>query len=408
MGALFDLRTLFLIGSLAGGICAVTLFASRRIHRPSESALSWAAASQLLFSLSMLMISLRGIIPDWLSVVLGNTTGPAGMIVLYESIRRLCQMPPRPGFAVTAIAAVMSLQILLGPSLDLFATRLQITSAIQGGYAALMLPLLRRRLPADPRVPMLCAIGLAGFFVGVHLTRLIWIVAFGAQTSPDGQFAAGLLQSVIAATFTLAPMMHAMVLMSLVNGRISADLRRIATTDDLTGLATRRHFFGRVRERLGREGSSVAVLMLDLDWFKQVNDRYGHKIGDRVLVHFSCLLRSALAAGDHAARYGGEEFCALFERATEEQVRGAAQALCDAVRASPFEQDSLTIPITVSIGVALVREGGSVEELVSIADRRVYLAKAMGRDRVVDRTSARRAAAAGREHASLPLHSAMV
>ena len=58
--------------------------------------------------------------------------------------------------------------------------------------------------------------------------------------------------------------------------------------------------------------------------------------------------------------------------------------------------------------VALVREGGSVEELVSIADRRVYLAKAMGRDRVVDRTSARRAAAAGREHASLPLHSAMV
>ena len=105
MGALFDLRTLFLIGSLAGGICAVTLFASRRIHRASESGLAWAAFSQLLFSLSMLMIALRGIIPDWLSIVLGNTTGPAGMIVLYESIRRLCQAPPRPGLAVAAIAA---------------------------------------------------------------------------------------------------------------------------------------------------------------------------------------------------------------------------------------------------------------------------------------------------------------
>ena len=408
MGPLFDLRTLFLIGSLAGGICAVTLFASRRIHRASESALGWAAMSQLLFSLSMLMISLRGIVPDWLSVVLGNTAGPAGMIVLYESIRRLCHLPARPGLAAAAIATVLVLQVLLGPSLDMFATRLQITSAVQGGYAALMLPLLRRRLPADPRLPMLCAIGLAGFFAGIHLTRLVWVATFGVQASADGQYAAGLLQSAIAATFTLAPMMHAMVLMSLVNGRIAADLRRIATTDELTGLATRRHFFGRVRERMGGDGSAVAVLMLDLDWFKQVNDRYGHKIGDRVLIHFASLLRGALAAGDQAARYGGEEFCALVERATEEQVRAAAQALCDTVRTSPFEQDSLTISITVSIGLALVREGGSVEELVSIADRRVYLAKAMGRDRVVDRTSARRAAAAGREQASLPMQGAVV
>ena len=97
-----------------------------------------------------------------------------------------------------------------------------------------------------------------------------------------------------------------------------------------------------------------------------------------------------------------------FDHAVEQPIRETLTALCDAVRANPFEQDLLTIPITVSIGLALMREGASVEELVSIADRRVYLAKAMGRDRVVDRTSARRAAAPGREPANLPLQSAVV
>lgn len=408
MGALFDLRTIFLIGAMTGGICAVTLFTSRRIHRPSESGLAWAAFAQLLLSLSMLMIALRGMIPDWLSVVLANSAGPAGMIVLYESTRRLCQVTPRPASAGVAIALVLAAHTMLGSSPDYFAARMQITSAIQGGFAALMLPLLFRRLPADPRIPMLGAISLATFFLDVHLVRLLWVSLNGAPIANDGMFAAGALQAAIAATFALMPMVHAMVLMSLVNGRIAIDLRRIATTDDLTGLATRRHFFSKARERLAPTGSCVAVLMLDLDWFKQVNDRYGHKIGDRVLMHFACSLRRALQPGDLSGRYGGEEFCALLERDNEEQVRSAAQTLCDEVRASPFEQDSLTIPITVSIGLALTREGTGIEELVSIADRRVYLAKAMGRDRVVDRKSARRAADAGRLGQALALQDAIV
>jgi diguanylate cyclase (GGDEF)-like protein len=124
-------------------------------------------------------------------------------------------------------------------------------------------------------------------------------------------------------------------------------------------------------------------MMLDLDRFKQVNDRHGHASGDRVLQRFARLLRDECPRGAVIGRYGGEEFCLMLAGAGPQAGRALAQRLCDTVRATPFGLAVPDVPVTVSIGVAGTSDGATLEELLIAADRRLYRAKATGRDRVV-------------------------
>jgi diguanylate cyclase (GGDEF)-like protein len=181
--------------------------------------------------------------------------------------------------------------------------------------------------------------------------------------------------------FALGPMVWSMILIGLVNGRLSAELWRLATVDALTGVRTRRSFLEGARRVLDRGGRPV-LLLLDLDRFKQINDRFGHASGDRVLARFAKLLRDTSPEGTLVGRYGGEEFCLLLPDASPEAGRLHAQRLCDAVRAVAFGLATET-PVTVSIGVASTPDGATLEELLLAADRRLYRAKAEGRDRVV-------------------------
>ena len=385
-----DLRTLYLVGAAASAICAVSLLGARRTHAPSAPALIWGACSQLLVSLSLLISALPATQPGTSLQILADAGGTAGLVMLYESVRRLCLLPPRPhlavGVVITLVGLHMALSGLSAPVDELYP---QIGSVIQGGFAALMLPVLGRRLALDPRGPMTAAIALAGFLVFAHLFRLSWVGVFSGAGLTGPGFSGSVIESLLAALCSLSPLMHALVTISCVNGRLAGELRRAASTDELTGLSTRRDLFTSARASLLTQRHRTALLMIDIDWFKQVNDRHGHKVGDRVLAHFAAVLRDALPGCDLVARYGGEEFCALIERDSEALVHQEALALCERVRAHPFQAENLRIPLTVSIGVAQGREAATIEELFAMADRRVYLAKAMGRDRVVDRRSAR-------------------
>jgi diguanylate cyclase (GGDEF)-like protein len=212
------------------------------------------------------------------------------------------------------------------------------------------------------------------------------------------------LHATVFALFVLAPMVQAMVMISLVNGRIARELRELATTDELTGLATRRHFFESAHAMLAAGPARRAVtglLMIDVDRFKLVNDHHGHQVGDRVLAHVAETLREALGPADEAGRYGGEEFCAVLQRATEGDVVRTAQAVCEAVRQRPFRGEACRIDLSVSIGVATTAEVQGLDPLLVAADRRVYMAKALGRDRVADRGTP--APAAARRASDLPM-----
>ncbi|MCG5517161.1 sensor domain-containing diguanylate cyclase [Ectothiorhodospira sp. 9100] len=169
--------------------------------------------------------------------------------------------------------------------------------------------------------------------------------------------------------------------------RMEQELREMATTDYLTGLANRRHFLGRVTEelaRLKRDGGQQAVVMLlDLDYFKTVNDTYGHSAGDAVIRRFAQLMRDCLRKMDVPGRVGGEEFSVLLPDTDIDAALHLAQRLRTIVAEAPVQFNHQQIPVTVSIGLTLLtRTDASPDAALHRADLALYRAKDGGRNRV--------------------------
>lgn len=162
--------------------------------------------------------------------------------------------------------------------------------------------------------------------------------------------------------------------------KINVRLNHLAVTDELTGLANRRHF----REVLANtietcQGQNVSLMLMDIDHFKRVNDAFGHLTGDDILRQFANLLRRTATSQEILSRYGGEEFAILLQGTTTKQ----AYQVAERYRMSIEEFEWNPTPITVSIGVASMTGGSTSEEdLVGRADLALYSAKAGGRNRV--------------------------
>src|SRR5579864_4841889 len=164
-------------------------------------------------------------------------------------------------------------------------------------------------------------------------------------------------------------------------------LQRLAAHDDLTGLWNRRMILERLEtelHRAQRESRHVGVAMVDLDYFKQINDTYGHAAGDGVLRHAADRMRTILRDYDYLGRYGGEEFLIVVSRAETAAVTEVAERCRRAVAERPAAMGDRRVAVTVSVGVASTRVVGYDElALIQAADAAMYQAKAEGRNRVV-------------------------
>lgn len=169
--------------------------------------------------------------------------------------------------------------------------------------------------------------------------------------------------------------------------RSEQQLALAARTDFLTGLKNRLGFseaFTRERKRAQRNGSDLAMVIIDLDHFKRINDRFGHEAGDAVLRHVANTLAQRLRDSDVLGRLGGEEFGALLVDTDLSKATAVAQALCDTVARTPLRHRGAEIPVTLSAGIADLEHGGdNLESLLSAADARLYRAKHSGRNQVV-------------------------
>jgi len=181
---------------------------------------------------------------------------------------------------------------------------------------------------------------------------------------------------------------------AIVNARAYAALAEQAVTDGLTGLFNHRHFSEHLRQEVTtarRYGQELSLMMVDVDGFKAFNDRHGHPQGDRVLAEVAEILRQGTRTDvDILARYGGDEFMVILPQARANGLeptaaRNVAERIAAAIRAHQFEsvKGRRDVVMTVSIGVAGIGLGGYThEELLSSADKALYLAKHQGKDRV--------------------------
>ena len=163
--------------------------------------------------------------------------------------------------------------------------------------------------------------------------------------------------------------------------RLLAQMHKLATTDELTSINNRRYFLEICHSELSRtmrNGRPVSILMIDVDWFKRVNDRHGHLVGDRVLKKAAETLQDNLRACDVLGRYGGEEFCVLLPETAPTGAGMVAERLRKAVEGTTISINDLHLRITISIGlcgVVSTTDQTDLETLLKQADKALYQAK---------------------------------
>ena len=381
-GMQIDLATLLVLAAVmslaatAGFVVVLRDFGADL--RPA--ARDWAAGLALL-ALSWLLLSLRGTLPDGVVVVGGNVALLASQLLQVGALRRFHGRAPRRRRDVLLLAAqaVVSAAFLWGH--DSLHARMLL------GAALLAVPLVEalHLLLADAERPRSRARGLLVAVYAALLGSLVWrSVAVIAQPGLDAAALFGLPSNLamhaIAATL---PLVATFGLLMLMQHRLVRRLAAQADEDALTGLANRRGFDASAA-RCWSNGHGLAVLLVDADRFKRINDQHGHAVGDAVLRALGDRLREQARAQDVVARLGGEEFVLLLPGAGVEEAQAAAERLRGAVAARPCDAAGRALALTVSIGVSVRRaDDEALEDVLQRADAALYAAKAAGRDRVV-------------------------
>ncbi|MEZ5740557.1 MAG: GGDEF domain-containing protein [Burkholderiaceae bacterium] len=384
---MFDSRSLFFVGAVTCLICMVMLFSMRHVHRRMLSTMLWGTATQACLGAAMLLMALGGLINPFLSVVLSSALGAASAVLILESMRRYFDLRPTPVLTFTLFVGCFIVQMFWSdPNADV-ANRIIFTSLCHAVAAALSLPYYRKLSPSTPRIPARWGLALTLFYGLAHLGRVVWTLQSGATLDTQHELTGNPLLVVFPMLFALAPMVYAMVLVALVNGQVVSEYRKLASIDTLTGLRGRRAFFedgARLLNDNFRASRMTALLMLDLDHFKRINDKYGHPAGDKALVAFAHMLRMMVPEKAVPGRYGGEEFCLISPVADRQAAMALAEDIVARTRELVIEYEAEQIALTVSIGLALSPDDGlNINDLVPTADKRVYLAKACGRDTAI-------------------------
>lgn len=340
------------------------------------------ALGLVLHAVTYLLYGLRGQVSDWASVVLANTLLAGAFALILAAVHQFQgRALPWRRMALPVLATALLFAVFI----DDYRARViaaGVVLPLQLGMA--LWSLWRPHPPAPLRGAALLTVGL--------VAQVLLLTVRGGLVAVHGIPAQGLLQASAGQSVTFMAAFVVVVLASLgfilmTKDRADADNRHVAAHDALTGLANRRSLIAALDRdvaRTVRTRESYALMMLDIDHFKAVNDGHGHLAGDQVLCHVAGLLRARLRAQDMVGRYGGEEFLALLPDTLLGGALELAESMRQAVAQTPCMYEGRAITVTVSIGVC----GGRLEPadgwdmLIHTADQALYAAKAAGRDRV--------------------------
>ncbi|MDT7835817.1 GGDEF domain-containing protein [Aquabacterium sp. OR-4] len=353
---------------------------------PRRPAWHWLV-SGLLCAATMALVLLRDAMPGPWGIPISNLAMLGTALALARGMRLFLGLPLADREALVVVALLCLCALLAMPHQQQPAgVRLQaggttlallwvLARATVAGYQALCAEFDRRRALA-----LVAPMGLTLLMAALRLVSMVVAPARPIHVDAPLHVAVALL--LLVAMLMLHGSMAAMVVMRLVG-----QLRELSQRDALTGLLNRVEWLRQLRAQhrwLSRHGEGYAVLMIDIDHFKQVNDRWGHPAGDAVLVNVAQVLTGSSRALDVLSRLGGEEFAVLLPRTDAAAAERLAERLRAELAASSTRWREQALQITVSIGVALAQDADEAPaQLIERADAALYRAKHGGRNRVV-------------------------
>jgi diguanylate cyclase (GGDEF)-like protein len=376
-----DVNTLFMVTIYVEAILGLLLLFAW-VQNTAIRAVAWWGFAHLLRAASVVLFGMYGNAPDLITIDLANAMLFTAFAVTWTGARVFDGRPAEPVYLVTG--AVLWLLVCRLPAIaDSVDTRVLIASGIITAYTWLAAYEFWRGRNEQlvsrwPAIFMLFAHG-ALFLLRTPLIAVLpW--------TPTDRVYNSVWLTVLSFEALLFTISIAFILLAMAKERTELRHRTAAMIDPLTGIANRRAFLhdaDLMAKRHAARPKPTAVLLIDLDHFKSINDRFGHAVGDRVLEIFSAAARQSIRASDLLGRLGGEEFAAVLHDTSREKAVTVAERIREAFAEQAKEVDSRPVCATVSIGV--VHSDGAaldIPGLLAQADQALYVAKERGRNRV--------------------------
>lgn len=383
-----DVRTIGLMSAILPFVLGFIMTVYWRERKTYRGFGSWVLAN-FSFGVGYLFISLRGMIPDILSIILGNIAIVYAEILIYQGIRLFYDRPVfnRLNSLIFVLYIVFQFYFTyLDPDINARIVLISFVLTIlqlRSGLNLIDCPFPDLKRTARNAGYIFLITGL------LPLTRIIHTLGQGVSTDLftdelGSWYAVSALFSILLWTFYFFLLNSARLEMDLEFARL--ELMQIASTDPLTGLYNRRHFFEHAEiefQRAQRRECNLSFLLLDADEFKSINDNYGHDAGDTVMKDLSAILHREVRAFDLVARFGGDEFIIMLVDVDEEQAYAIAERIRGVVEQTPITFDSRILNIRLSVGLACFDiKDPDLHIILKRADKALYQAKEQGRNRV--------------------------
>lgn len=364
-------------------LCLLVAAYGRGAGKKRDGMEKWAAAITLE-TLVWVMAASRGVFPDMVSIVFANGLKAASHAMVLAALSEFQQRrTPNWQYAAPIAAALAATAALVD---DIGGRYIWV-----GLIFAFQMVLVARALLTDRETRTGRAWRL--LFGGVvMLVLVLGMRAFAALTG-SGEFAQisndlapHPVQIITFIALMATALLGSIGFVLMVKERTDREIMQLAMTDSLTHVPNRRALMERAEQVLARRsGLPLALMMIDVDHFKLINDSHGHPVGDEVLSKVAGRLSERLRGYDMLGRYGGEEFCVVAPDTDKAGALHLAESLLESIAAVPFATEKGALPVSVSIGIALCPVGAmrELKEMISEADAALYSAKQTGRNKVV-------------------------
>jgi len=378
-----DIRTLALTNLLLGLFLGVGSFVFARIH-PSFRGFKQLGYSYFLFSFGFILLGLRQYISDFLSIIVANLAVVAGFSLLIIGILKFLKIDKQRFekaslFLLCAMGLAFIYCTYFQGSINI---RIMAISAIMAGLSLFIsVKVLTKK--NKQQLTFARFLGLSFLFCGLIFVVRIYLT-FNEPKLNDFMNA-GAIHAISLLSLQLVTITSFFSLTISASQQLASKLETQATVDSLTNIYNRRafdEFAAKGVLRAQRDKTPISLILMDIDLFKQVNDNYGHQVGDKVLQEFSLRLKNSLREYDILARYGGEEFTLLLPNTNTMTAMLIAEKLRFTIAKPVFCLEGNTeLKVTASFGVA-TNQGESInwQQLISFADEALYHAKDNGRN----------------------------